>query len=91
VSNTGAVAGDETVQLYISQRGTSVARPIHELKGFQKVTLKPGESRHVEFTLGREELAFWNIDMKNVAEPAQVKVWIAGNSAEGTPAEFTIQ
>jgi beta-glucosidase len=91
VRNDGAVAGDEVVQLYINQRGTSVALPVRELKGFQRVSLKPGESKHVEFTLSREELSFWNIDMKDVVEPAQVKVWVAGSSAAGTPAEFTIQ
>lgn len=91
VRNDGAVAGEETVQLYINERGTSVARPVRELKGFQKIALKPGEAKRVEFTLGRDELAFWNIDMKNVVEPAVVKVWVAGSSAEGSPAEFTIK
>ncbi len=91
VKNTGTVAGDEIVQLYINERGTSVARPVRELKGFQRVSLKPGESKRVEFTLGRDELAFWNVDMKNVVEPAAVKVWVAGSSVEGTPVEFSIQ
>jgi beta-glucosidase len=91
VQNTGSVDGDEIVQLYISQRGTSVARPVRELKGFRKLHLKAGESQHVEFTLGREELAFWNIDMKEVVEPADVKVWISGSSDQGTPAEFSIR
>jgi beta-glucosidase len=91
VRNTGAVDGDETVQLYISQRGTNVARPVRELKGFRKLHLKAGESQHVEFTIGRDELAFWNIEMKNVVEPARVNVWVAGSSDQGTPAEFTIR
>ena len=68
------------VQLYIRQRGTSVARPVRELKGFQRITLAPGQSRRVEFTLGRDELRFWNINMKNVVEPAEVTVWIAPDS-----------
>ena len=79
------------MQFYIRQRGTSVARPVRELKGFQKVALGAGESKQVEFKLGREELAFWNIDMKEVVEPAKVQVWIAGDSASGTPAEFEIK
>jgi beta-glucosidase len=91
VKNTGNVAGEETVQLYINERGTSVARPVRELKGFQKVLLKPGESRRVEFTLGRNELAFWNIDMKEVVEPAAVTIWVADNSVDGMPATFTIK
>lgn len=91
VRNTGSVAGEEVVQMYINERGTSVSRPIRELKGFQKVFLQPGESKQVQFTLGRDELAFWNIDMKDLVEPAEVKVWVAGNSVDGTPATFTIQ
>lgn len=91
VKNTGTRAGDEVVQLYINQRGTSVARPVRELKGFQRVPLQPGESKKVSFTLGHDELAFWNIDMQNVVEPAALKVWVAGNSVDGTPAELTIR
>jgi beta-glucosidase len=91
VKNTGKVAGEETAQLYIHERGTSVALPVRELEGFQKVFLKPGESRRVEFTLGRNELAFWNIDMKEVVEPAAVTIWVAGSSVEGMPATFTIK
>jgi beta-glucosidase len=91
VTNSGSVAGEEVAQMYINERGTSVSRPIRELKGFQKIMLKPGESKQVSFTLGRDELAFWNIDMKDVVEPAKVKVWVAGNSVDGQPAELTIQ
>lgn len=91
VKNTGALAGEEVVQLYINQRGTSVARPIRELKGFQRVALQPGESKKVSFALGHDELAFWNVDMKSVVEPAALKVWVAGNSVDGTPAELTIK
>lgn len=90
VRNTGTVQADEVVQLYIRQRGTSVARPVRELKGFQRITLAPGQSRRVEFTLGRDELSFWNIDMKNVVEPAEVTIWIAPDSTSGTPTELTI-
>jgi beta-glucosidase len=90
VKNTGIRTADEIVQLYIRQRGTSVARPVRELKGFRRVTLSPGQSQRVEFTLGRDELRFWNIDMKNVVEPAQVTVWIAPDSTGGSPAQLTI-
>ncbi len=91
VKNAGTRPADEIVQLYVRQRGTSVARPVRELKGFRRITLAPGQSQRVEFTLGCDELRFWNIDMKNVVEPAQVTVWIAPDSASGTPAQFTIR
>ena len=90
VTNTGTRAGREIVQLYIGQRGTSVSRPIKELEGFQTMALAPGESQSVEFKLGRDELAFWNIDMHYVVEPAEVSVWIGPNSTEGQTARFTI-
>jgi len=90
VKNTGARAGDEIVELYIRLRGTSVARPIRQLEGFRKLTLALGESKRVEFTLGRDELAFWNIDMQDVVEPAAATVWIGPSSAEGQSADFTI-
>jgi beta-glucosidase len=91
VRNTGSREGTETVQLYIRLRGTSVARPVRELKGFQRVELKPGESRTVSFTLGREELSFWNLEMKDVAEPGSLFVWIAPDSAQGSPARVEIR
>ncbi|MGE5114071.1 MAG: beta-glucosidase BglX [Acidobacteriaceae bacterium] len=92
VKNTSSRAGEEVVQLYIGQRGTSVARPVHELEGFKKVALGPGESKTVEFILGHDELAFWNIDMKDVVEPANVSVWVAPNSEiKEAPVEFEIK
>jgi beta-glucosidase len=91
VKNSGSVAGDEVVQLYVAQRGRSVSQPVRELKGFQRVTLAPGATKHVEFTIGRDELAFWNIDMKDIVEPGPVSIWIAGSSTEGTPQNIDIQ
>ena len=91
ITNSGARPGEEIVQLYINQRGTSVARPVRELKGFSRVALQPGQTRTVEFALGRDELAFWNIDMQHVVEPGALKIWVAGSSATGTPAELTIE
>ena len=91
VKNTGRRQADEIVQLYIRQRGTSVARPVRELKGFRRITLAAGRSQRIEFTLGRDELRFWNIDMKNIVEPAEVTVWIAPDSTSGTPAQLTIR
>lgn len=90
VKNTGGRAVDEVVQLYIRQTGTSIVRPVRELKGFRRITLAPGASQKVEFTLGRDELKFWNIDMKDMVEPAQLTVWVAPNSTTGKPAQVTI-
>ncbi len=73
-----------------NQRGTSVARPVRELKGFRRVPLRVGESKRIEFVLGKQELAFWNLEMKKVAEPALVKVWVGPDSASGSIAEFQI-
>ena len=90
VKNTGGRAADEVVQLYIRQTGTSIVRPVRELKGFRRLTLAPGASQKVEFTLGRDELKFWNIDMKDIVEPAQLTVWVAPDSTAGKPALVTI-
>jgi beta-glucosidase len=90
VHNTGSRATDEVVQLYIRQTGTSVVRPVRELKGFRRIALAPGASQKVEFKLGRDELKFWNIDLKDVVEPAQLTVWVAPDSTQGTPAKVTI-
>jgi len=90
VTNQGARAGKEVVELYVGQRGTSVNLPRKELKGFKVVSLAPGASQRVEFKVGREELAFWNIEMRHLVEPAQVTVWIAPDSVKGPSAQFTI-
>ncbi len=91
ITNSGTRPGEEVAQLYISLHGTSVARPVRELKGFQRVFLKPGQTQTVEFALARNELAFWNIEMENVVEPAELKIWVAGSSVAGTPAQLTIE
>ena len=90
LKNTGDRAVDEVVQLYIRQTGTSVVRPVRELKGFRRVLLPPGASQRVEFTLGHDELRFWNLEMKDVVEPAQLTVWVAPDSTQGRPAKVTI-
>ncbi len=90
VKNVGGRDGVEVVQLYIRQRGTSVARPVRELEGFQRIPLRAGESMRVEFTMSKKELAFWNIDMKEVVEPARVTVWVGHDSQSGSQAEFLI-
>jgi len=66
-------------------RGTSVARPVRQLKGFRRIALAPGESRRVEFTIGRDELSIWQRDTKYAVELAELNIWIAANAQSGTP------
>ena len=80
VKNTGSVAGTEVVQLYIRNTKASVEQPIRELKGFTRVTLQPGEQKHVEFPLGFNELNFYNAEIKRTVEPTTYKIWIGGSS-----------
>ncbi|MET0363477.1 MAG: glycoside hydrolase family 3 N-terminal domain-containing protein [Sphingobium sp.] len=80
VRNTGNRVGDETVQLYIRDLVSSVTRPVKELKGFQRVTLKPGEVRTVTFTVGPDSLQMWNDQMKRVVEPGDFAI-MTGNSS----------
>ena len=90
VRNAGDRDGVEVVQVYIRQRGTSVARPVRELKGFRSVALRAGESRRVEFTLGRDELAFWNLQMKHLVEPALVTIWVTKDAQAGAGVALNI-
>ena len=90
VENVGRRAGDEVVQVYIRDPVATMTRPVKELKGFQRVTLQPGEKRRVEFTLGHEELAFWNREMRYVVEPGEFKVMIGPNSADVVEAKFEV-
>ncbi len=88
VTNSGTGAGDEIVQLYIRDRVASVTRPVKELRGFARITLRPGESKTVTFTLGPDELGMWNRRMQWVVEPGDFQVWIGPNSAEGLEGSF---
>jgi beta-glucosidase len=82
VRNTGKVAGDEVVQLYLHDVVSSVTRPIKELKGFRRVTLAPGRSTTVEFTLDREAFALWDAHMKRVVEPGAFEIMVGPNSVD---------
>ncbi|MCA1594742.1 MAG: glycoside hydrolase family 3 C-terminal domain-containing protein, partial [Acidobacteria bacterium] len=90
VENTGRRAGDEVVQLYIRDVASSVTRPVKELKGFERVTLKPGEHRRVSFTLTPELLGFYNREMRFVVEPGAFKVFVGPNSADLIEAGFEV-
>jgi len=74
VRNTGKVAGDEVVQLYIHDVVSSVTRPVKELKGFKRVTLAPGAATTVQFTLGPRALALWDSHMRHVVEPGAFEI-----------------
>jgi beta-glucosidase len=80
VTNTGKVAGDEVVQLYVHDLVSSVTRPVQELKGFRRVHVKPGEAAHLEFALGPADLAFYDIDMHRTVEPGRFEVMVGGSS-----------
>src|SRR5215471_14466695 len=90
VKNTGSRPGEEMVQLYIRLQGTSTAQPVRALKGFQRITLAAGETKHVKFELSPEAFAIWNDHNQLAAEPAKVDVWISPDSALGTPAQAEI-
>ncbi len=91
LKNTGKYEGTEVAQLYVQDKVGSVVRPVRELKRFERVTLAPGESRTVTFELPVSELAFWNIDMEYVVEPGDFRLWVAGDSASGTPVDFIVK
>jgi beta-glucosidase len=80
VRNTGSVAGTEVVQLYIRNTAASVEQPVRELKGFARITLAPGEQKHVELPLGFDELNFYNVEVKRTVEPTTYKIWVGGSS-----------
>lgn len=91
IKNTSSVDGVEVAQLYIRDLVGSIARPVKELKGFQRVALKAGESKIIEFTLTTDDLAFFGRDMQRKAEAGDFKLWIGTSSAEGLETEFSIK
>jgi beta-glucosidase len=90
VTNTGKVRGDEVVQLYIRDEVSSVTRPIKELRGFRRISLNPGETKTVEFSLGPEELEFLNREMKRVVEPGTFRIMVGGNSTDLTETKLEV-
>ena len=90
VKNIGDYDGKETVQLYIHDVSASIVRPVKELKGFEQVFLKKGESKTITFTLTNEELGFYNNDGKYLVEPGRFEVYVGGNSQEVIKKEFQL-
>ncbi|MGB7981281.1 MAG: beta-glucosidase BglX [Candidatus Nanopelagicales bacterium] len=91
VTNTGTVEGDEVAQLYINDPVASLSQPVRRLRGFQRVTLAPGETTTVTFTLDRDDFGFYDNRGKFVVEPGQIDVY-AGNSSEASLTKsFTVK
>jgi beta-glucosidase len=91
VRNTGAREGEEIVQLYLRDVEASVTRPVRELKGFQRIALKPGETKKISFTLSIEELSFYNNEMIFGAEPGIFKVFVGPDSQTMNEASFRLE
>jgi len=91
ITNTGSVVGDEVVQLYIHQKAGSDSRPMRQLKGFERLTLKPGETKTVTFHLGPAELGYWSTNAgKWVQDAEALDVWVGADSLATLHAEFTV-
>lgn len=91
VTNKGDREGDEVVQLYVRDLVGSISRPVKELKGFERITLKPGESRKVDFNITPEMLKFYNFDLEEVNEPGDYDVMIGPNSRDVKTMRFTLK
>ena len=91
LKNTGQVLGDEVVQLYIHQKAGSDSRPMRELKGFERVTLKPGETKTVTFNLGPAELGYWSTNAgKWIQEVAAFDIWVGADSLASLHTDFSV-
>ena len=91
VTNTGDMDGAEPVQLYIRDLAGSVSRPVKQLKGVKKLTIKSGESARVSFEIDEDMLKFYDIDMNFTAEPGKFQLWIGGSSETDNCAYFELR
>ena len=90
LANTGDRAGTEVVQVYVRDLVGSITRPVKELKHFERVTLEPGESKALTVTIPVQDLAFVGLDGVKKVEPGDFQLWVAGDSASGTPVAFKV-
>jgi beta-glucosidase len=90
IKNTGSVAGDDVVQLYLHESDTAILRPVRELEGFQRVTLAPGQSRRVTFLLNGQNLGYYNDAAQFQVQPGPFDVWVGDSSVGGLHATFTV-
>ena len=88
VTNSGKVAGNEVVQMYIRDLFASVTRPVLELKGFEMIELQPNESKKVVFTIDEKTIEFYTANAKWEAEAGDFKVFVGGSSAQTLQADF---
>jgi beta-glucosidase len=91
VTNTGKVAGEEIVQLYIQDKVGEVVRPLKELKGFEKIHLEPGETKTVQFTITEEQLRYHHADLSYTSDPGEFVVYVGPNSAEVEAQSFELE
>ena len=91
LANTGAYDGTEVVQLYVRDLVGSLTRPVRELKQFQRVSLKAGESRQIRMELPVADLAFFGLDGTKKVEPGEFQLWVAGDSVSGEPISFQVK
>jgi beta-glucosidase len=91
VKNTGKLAGEEVVQLYIRDLVASISRPVKELKNFRKVMIQPGETKEIEFIIKPDDLSFYNPNGQFIVEPGAFKIWVGTNSADGLEGQFTLE
>lgn len=90
LTNTGKAKAVEVAQLYVRDLVGSVVRPVRELKRFERVELEPGQTAELVFELPVSELAFWNADMEYTVEKGDFQLWVAGDSASGSPVDFRV-
>jgi beta-glucosidase len=90
ITNTGSVAGDDVMQLYLHEDYTAILQPVKKLEGFQRVTLAPGKSKTVTFTLNRRNFGYYDNQGQFVVQPGPFKLWVSDSSDTGTPSTFTL-
>ncbi|MDO8548614.1 MAG: glycoside hydrolase family 3 C-terminal domain-containing protein, partial [Ignavibacteria bacterium] len=90
VTNTGKLEGEEVVQLYIQDEFASITRPVKELKGFQKINLKPGDTKTVSFKITPDMLSFLDKDLNPIVEPGKFNIMIGGNSVDLITTSFEV-
>ena len=91
IENTGKREGTEVVQLYVHDRVAPTSRPVRELKGFQRITLAPGEHRMVEFTVQAQDLGSYDPDMHWIIPTGTYDVWVAPDAISGMAGTFEVR
>jgi beta-glucosidase len=90
VANGGAVAGDDVIQLYLHDPVASISQPVRRLRGFRRVTLAPGESTTVTFTVGTDDVGFYDNQAKFIVETGTIEVYVGDSSDTDQTASFTV-